>query len=326
MSRVHPRPSPPTGAPAGVPDVPAWIAASLEAAPRRWAGEVDGATIQARVWDGPSDRPTIVLVHGGAAHAAWWDVVAPLLPGGTVVAVDLSGHGDSHWRDRYAFPGWADEVLAVAAAVAPGAPPVLLGHSLGGIVAAMAAARGGRRIGGLITVDSPLLRTRPATIGDADAVFGAPKRYRTAEEAGARFRILPEQPVAHPALLAHVARESVREVADGWTWKFDPRAFATDPDDRPADVGEVLGEVDAPVGAIVGERSAIVPPSERERLRCLVTPADGGLVVIPGGHHHLMFDAPRQLVTAVGDILGGWQRTSSPPTTSAPSSSRPDRP
>ena len=58
----------------------------------------------------------IVLVHGGAAHSRWWDHIGPLLAADRrVVAIDLSGHGDSGRRESYSFDAWAGEMLAVAA-------------------------------------------------------------------------------------------------------------------------------------------------------------------------------------------------------------------
>ena len=51
-----------------------------------------------------------MLVHGGAAHSRWWDHIAPMLTEGwRVVAVDLSGHGDSDRRDHYSLDTWARE-------------------------------------------------------------------------------------------------------------------------------------------------------------------------------------------------------------------------
>ena len=45
-----------------------------------------------------------MLVHGGAAHSRWWDHIGPLLADGRlVVAIDLSGHGDSARRESYSL-------------------------------------------------------------------------------------------------------------------------------------------------------------------------------------------------------------------------------
>ena len=97
---------------------PARFSAALDAAVQEGATTVDGASIAYRMWGDPAHR-SIVLVHGGAAHSRWWDHIAPLLTSGwRVVAVDLSGHGDSDRRDRYSLDTWAREVLAVVAEAA----------------------------------------------------------------------------------------------------------------------------------------------------------------------------------------------------------------
>ena len=73
---------------------PAWFASAIATLPVHRSLTVDGLKITYRVWGDPA-RPGLVLVHGGAAHAGWWDHIAPQLKSHRVVAVDLSGHGDS---------------------------------------------------------------------------------------------------------------------------------------------------------------------------------------------------------------------------------------
>src|SRR5438034_962943 len=113
---------------------PAWFSAALDAAVQEGTTTVDGASIAYRAWGDPDGR-SIVLVHGGAAHSRWWDHIAPMLTDGwRVVAVDLSGHGDSDRRDRYSLDTWAREVLAVVAEAGSAAASVVIGHSMGGLV------------------------------------------------------------------------------------------------------------------------------------------------------------------------------------------------
>src|SRR5258707_2835725 len=113
---------------------PAWFSAALDAAVEEGTATVDGASIAYRDWGDPDGR-SIVLVHGGAAHSRWWDHIAPMLTDGwRVVAVDLSGHGDSDRRDRYSLDTWASEVLAGVAATGSTAPSLVIGHSIGGPV------------------------------------------------------------------------------------------------------------------------------------------------------------------------------------------------
>ena len=91
-----------TSSPADSPaDPPEWFTKALATAPQERRVDVDGTTISYLAWGDPSPRG-IVLVHGGGAHAHWWDHIAPLLAlDRRVLALDLSGHGDSGRRDTY---------------------------------------------------------------------------------------------------------------------------------------------------------------------------------------------------------------------------------
>jgi pimeloyl-ACP methyl ester carboxylesterase len=80
--------------------------------------------------------PAVVLVHGlGGDRHAWDDVAAKLAATHTVIAVDLPGHGAA---PAEAHPD-ADRIArAIAATVdaEKAAPAVIVGHSLGGFIAA----------------------------------------------------------------------------------------------------------------------------------------------------------------------------------------------
>ncbi|MGD0706351.1 MAG: alpha/beta fold hydrolase, partial [Trebonia sp.] len=92
------------------PGRPAWFTAALAAPVQARRTTVEGTEIAYRAWGEPADRG-IVLVHGGAAHSRWWDHIGPLLADGwRVVALDLSGHGDSGRRDSYTLDVWSREV------------------------------------------------------------------------------------------------------------------------------------------------------------------------------------------------------------------------
>jgi pimeloyl-ACP methyl ester carboxylesterase len=271
--------------------------------------EVRGAAVEWGAW-GSAACPTLLLVHGGAAHRGWWAPLLPaLLPTFRVVAFDLSGHGRSDHRAAYDFAVWAEEVEAVAEAAAATCP-VVVGHSMGGVIAAVVAARAEvDAIGGVVMVDTPLHAPTQATIGNAEEVFQRVRPYPSREAALERFRLLPSQPVRDPAWLTTLAAESVREAEDGWVWRFDPSVFTTSATDRPPDVGAVLAEVACPVGAIVAGRSPVVPPEDRNRLRGLAaraaTPTNLYLEV-PAGHHHLMFDRPDELGDGLERIARAW--------------------
>lgn len=289
-------------------------------APRRHITVVDGCPISWLSWGAPTRRP-VIFVHGGAAHAQWWSFTAPLLSEDHhVVAVDLSGHGDSGHRARYGFPQWAREVHAIAGLFTGAPAPIVVGHSMGGIVATMAAVRSAHRstvrFGGLISVDSPLREPDATDVADTGAVLARRRYYPSRADAVRRFRPMPPQPVSAPQLVRHVAENSVvaRSVAHngtGWTWKFDGRVFARPAAGRPPDILPVLAEVPCPTGIVVGERSPILSLADRDRLRQLsrrrTAEAPLDVVMIAEGHHHLMFDRPMELVAAICALVGSWR-------------------
>ncbi len=133
---------------------PRWFVTALSAPAERGTVIVDAAAISYRAW-GDRGADGLVLVHGGAAHARWWDHIAPLLAvGRRVVALDLSGHGDSGHRDAYGLDLWARETLAVAADAGIGGPAIVIGHSMGGAVALRAAGLYSSLLAGAVAIDT----------------------------------------------------------------------------------------------------------------------------------------------------------------------------
>jgi pimeloyl-ACP methyl ester carboxylesterase len=285
----------------GAPDVPAWFTAAVAVQPEEHATSVDGATIAYRAWGDPADRG-IVLVHGGGAHARWWDHIAPLLTNGwQVIAPDLSGHGDSGRRSRYSLDIWAQEVLGVIADAGIAAP-VVIGHSMGGFVALRMATLFGPRLAGVVAVDSPVRDIAPEhRAARQQRAFGPLRVYPAREQVLARFRPIPDQPVL-PYIAAHVAAASVQPVEGGWTWKFDPRIFArgesmptllTRLDCRVALFRAEHGIVSEQLGEVMYDRLGRVAP----------------LVEIPAAGHHIMLDQPIALVSALRTLLADWDHS-----------------
>jgi len=281
---------------------PAWFAAALAAPRREGTVEAGGCPIHFLEW-GDADLPGLVLAHGGAAHAHWWSFLAPLLADRWhCVAFDLSGHGDSGRREAYSLDAWVGEALAVAARSGFPGPPVLVGHSMGGLVAIQAARDAGDRLAGVVLVDAPLQRPDPESqAASRTRALRAPGVYPTRAAALARFRVMPEQPVRHRFLFDHVAGHSIREVPGGWTWKFDPEVFR-----RPRQsMGERLGEARCRLALIHGEHSAIVPPELAAYTAEMMGP-QAPVVAIPGAHHHLLLDEPLAFVAALRRLLLDW--------------------
>jgi pimeloyl-ACP methyl ester carboxylesterase len=275
---------------------PEWFAQAVGHEPRRHDLHVDGCRIRLREWGEP-DRPGLVLVHGGAAHAGWWDHIAPFFVADHhVVALDLSGHGDSEWRSEYDPETWSREVGAAAAfASASGGPPIVVGHSMGGRVSVMLAARCPDDVGALVLVDSPLAerthdeellarRRRPTRV------------YATADEAAAHWVSLPPQDGTLDYVRDRVAAHSVHEVDGGWTWKFDPTFFG-----RSSRLGDAPERVRSPFVLLRSEHGILRPnrvAEIRERLGARIR-----IVQLPASGHHPMLDQPLRLVGALRAVL-----------------------
>jgi len=224
------------------------------------------------------------------------------------VAFDLSGHGDSGRREAYSLEAWVGEALALAEAAAFPGPPMVVGHSMGGLIAIQAARDAGERLAGVVLVDTPLQRSDPESQQGSRAwAVRSPRVYPTRLEALARFRLLPEQPVLHRFLVDHVAGHSVREVPGGWTWKFAPAVFR-----RPRHpMGERLAQARCRLALIHGEHSAVVPPDVAAYTAEMMGP-EAPVVVLPGAYHHLLLDQPRELVDALRGVLTAWGHIAGP--------------
>jgi len=99
------------------------------------------------------DAPEVTLLHGAGLNAHTWDAVALLL-GRPALAIDLAGHGDSSWRDDLDYsPAALAADVAIAIRDWADAPQVLIGHSLGGLTAAVVAAQHPELVAELILVD-----------------------------------------------------------------------------------------------------------------------------------------------------------------------------
>jgi alpha-beta hydrolase superfamily lysophospholipase len=105
----------------------------------------DGLRLLVRHWAaaGTSPRAAVLIVHGLGEHSGRWEHVGDHLAkaGFDAFSWDLRGFGASDgpraWLDRWSHfdDDVEDRLTAVRAAVGPGIPVVLYGHSLGGLIA-----------------------------------------------------------------------------------------------------------------------------------------------------------------------------------------------
>ena len=89
---------------------PAWYSQCLEVPSATSQIDVEGVSLNYET-RGETSSPGVVLIHGSNAHKEWWRFIAPLLADQfRIAAIDLSGNGDSGWRERYTGELFAREV------------------------------------------------------------------------------------------------------------------------------------------------------------------------------------------------------------------------
>jgi pimeloyl-ACP methyl ester carboxylesterase len=261
---------------------------------------VRGLRLNCLEW-GSAAAPPVLLLHGGSAHGHWWDGVAPALADRfRVLALELRGHGDSEWARPAAYD--VDDYAADVAALVEQEDLRtlrLVGHSLGGLVAAAAAALVSGRMAALAIVDS---RTAPFSGGLRSlhrlAQLPSP-RWRTRAEAIARYRLLPDDGATSPETRAHVAAHAVtQETGGAWTYKFDRAALAAI---RPYDAAPALARIGCPVLALRGALSPMMSARALEALRAAAPQLE--VATIDGAHHHVMLDRPAEFSHALGHFL-----------------------
>ncbi len=272
---------------------PSWFTDALAQRPEHRDVVVAGARVAYRVW-GPPEGPGVVLVHGGAAHSGWWDHVAPLLTGHRVVALDLTGHGDSDRRAEYDPLLWAREVVAVAAAAGL-TRPVVIGHSMGGWVATTVGVEHAAEVASVVVIDSPL-NDQPPDEARLRERRRPHRVYPTPDEAVERFRTLPPQDVVLPYVRDHVARSSLRPVKGGWTWKFDPDFFGAR-----LRLRDLLPAVGTPLTLLRCEHGLVSAAMAADMAG--LTRAPLPVVELPDSGHHPMLDQPLALVAVLRTLL-----------------------
>jgi len=286
---------------------PDWFKEALSISKEEKSITVEGKSIHYQHW-GDENKPGLVLVHGSGSHSHWWDFIAPLLlEDFQVSALDLSGMGDSERREDYSAELYGKEILAVAEDsdfFEDGNEPIICGHSMGGFMSATAGYISEKPIRGVIMVDSPI---RPPTYDYSSHVRSGPirriKTYPTKESILDRFRLTPEQECDNEFLVNYIAEWSIKEVENGFQWKFDDTIF-----DKlgVSHMGRNIAfDLKCNLGIIYGTESLMMTEEILSFIKENVS-QDTPIIPIHQAAHHVPLDQPQQLVKSIKLITEGW--------------------
>lgn len=260
---------------------------------------VNGLTLSLLEW-GASGNPALCFLHGGAAHAHWFDRVAPAFADRFhVISLDQRGHGESDWSQppAYATEDFAADLTGVMAALG-WHRMALVGHSMGGHNTMAFAAWQGERVSATVIVDSrPALPPERMTRMHAQG-RRPPRLHPTVEDAVGSFRLIPPDTTADPALLAHLSREGLAARDGGFRYRFDPGCYAAR---RPVDCWPLLPRITAPTLVVRGEHSPVLPREMAERM-CEAIPK-ASFAEIAGAYHHLVLDTPAAFTRVLDEFL-----------------------
>lgn len=230
----------------------------------------------------------LLLLHGlGATGEVWHGLLERAWPG-EVLAPDLPGHGRSPRLADYTFESMT---ASVAAGVPRGRPVVVLGHSLGGVLALeLASGEYGVDVAAACGLGIKL-RWSEAELAKAAEVAARPERvFATREEAVDRWLKvsglagIETSGVGRPSGGPVRADAGVVQTGEGWKVAVDPRAFGVGAPDVPA----LLARATGTTVLAAGERDPMCP---REHL--LDASPDG--VILPGVGHNAHVEDPSTL-------------------------------
>jgi pimeloyl-ACP methyl ester carboxylesterase len=185
--------------------------------------EVRRLRYHVRRWQGKAGPP-LVLLHGWMdVSASFQFLVDALAPDWDVYAPDWRGYGLSQWgpSDCYWFPDYVADLDALLERIAPGAPVNLVGHSLGGNVAALYAGIRPPRVARLVNLEGfGLPRSKPAQAPGRferwlDELRSPPRLRPYPSFAGLADRLQKNNPRLRRERAEFLARHWGEQAADG---------------------------------------------------------------------------------------------------------------
>jgi pimeloyl-ACP methyl ester carboxylesterase len=248
------------------------LAGSSRPAVERRVANVDGATV---AYETAGAGPPLVLVHGLAGSSRWWRHTVPALaPHFRVHTVDLIGFGGSRGGARFALAE-APAILGAWIRQIGAAPAALVGHSMGGLVAADLAASAPELVSRLVLVDAAAV----------------PLGRRYVRHAWGLARVMRHTRLSLlPVLVADTMRAGPRTML-GAIWQL-----------LSADITPRLGAIAAPTLVIWGQHDRLLPPEMGFAIQRRVPGAR--LEIIAGAGHNPQWERPAAFNESLLAFLG----------------------
>ena len=264
--------------------------------------EVAGLNLHVQDY-GTAGKPAILCVHGGAAHAHWFDFIASGFTADYHVrAIDQRGHGDSEWDQSptpdYSYQRYAADLNEAVDKLGL-RDFILVGHSMGGVVSTVYASTYPGRAKAFILIDSTICMP-PERIASMQAVGNREGRhYATQEEFLANYKVRPAGSVAAPEVIRHIAQHSGRPFEDGrWRYKVDRKIYAMR---QRMDSFSYWSHIKMPALLVKGDRSARITAEVIAEVKSRAPQVQ--VAEVADSDHHVTLDNPPGFVQVMREFI-----------------------
>ena len=237
-------------------------------------------------------KPPVVLLHGLMGSGACWTPLARALEGEfDVVMPDARGHGGSSAPHHgYRYDDLASDVVGLIRGLSL-SRPVLLGHSMGGMTAAVVASRGAGILRGLILVDPTFLsHERQREVRDSD-VADQHRRALGLQKSDLVAQARARHPHRSPEIIELQAEARLKT-------RMGPFDVLTPPNPEYRDV---VSAIDVPSLLVIGDSSPVVTLEMATELRSLNPRVR--IEQVQDAGHGLPFEQPERLGELVVSFL-----------------------
>lgn len=261
--------------------------------PKQTMLQVGDMQFAAQEWGEAGQMPVLAL-HGWLDNSASFNVLAPLLEGAHIVAVDMAGHGQSsHRPSNQPYNIWEDvgELFGIADQLG-WEKFTLLGHSRGAIISMLAAGTFPERIERLVLIDGlwpePVSATQApeqlarSILDVRDFQKKEPPLYVSVEAAvkaryRGRFRLTMKAAQT-------LTERGLKLVPGGYTWSTDARLMAASAFKLTQDhIQAFVNRISAPVKLILAKEG--LPKMFEQYQENLAMFPHIEVEIVAGGHH-----------------------------------------
>lgn len=260
---------------------------------------------------GKPGAPVIIALHGWLDNAASFVPLQKVVPEYRWIIPDLPGHGDSDHRpeaSHYHFIDWVEDLVDFIDALSLSEPPILIGHSLGGMLSTVIAGVFPDKIAKLVLIDAAGLVTQnsDSLVSDMREAFDS---RRALKQKSKRTHKLLESAIKAREAAGNISYDAaktltlrnIKTVEGGFEWKTDIRLRAGSPlrlSEQAA--SQVISAIQAPTLILLAKDGYQNIKDNYAKFAKYY--ANHVFVEVPG-HHHCHMEFPDSIAEQLGKFL-----------------------